>query len=293
MKTINISENKFRSLEALDLSKNIFNTEGEVYNFNHNGKIKIFKRLFYSNGIIFANKLYTVEMLDTFKSYLPKSFICPDNLVSVGGEVAGFTTPKFNGVNFADLIKDKKVSEKEKLYYFRRIGEVLNQLKNIREYTPLTNIFINDLHEANILVNNDNKELGFIDLDSCKILNNGCFASKYLGPSDFVSDKPKKYHYNKDGNGYGYVVANENSDIYCYIIMILNYLYGGSITRMDLSEFYSYLNYLAKLGFNNELLECFNRISLHCDNINPFNYLDDITDEQVSRAKKLVYECNK
>lgn len=292
MNTINISQKKLNSLERMELSKNIFNTEGEIYNFEYRGKRKVLKVLFNSNGIVFANKLYTVEMLDYYKECLPGSFLCPDNLVSIGGEVSGFTIPKFDGINLADLLKDKSIENKEKIYYLVKIGEILNQLKSIRDYGNLKQIFINDLHESNIMVNPRNKELKVIDLDSCRILNNGSFPSRFLGPTYFIDDKPHKYLYNKDGNGYGYIVANENSDLFCYNAIVLNYLFGSSITRLSIGDFYKYLNYLDSLKFNKELLDCFSKLTLGCDNKNPVNYLDSITDEQVVRAKKLVFEHN-
>ena len=70
-------------------------------------------------------------MLDYYKNYLPASFLCPDNLVSIEREVAGFTIPYFNGINLADLLKDNRIEEREKIYYLTKIGEILTQLKKI------------------------------------------------------------------------------------------------------------------------------------------------------------------
>lgn len=290
MNTINISNKKMQEIKPIILSKNIFNTEGSVYDFFYRGNNKVLKILYNTDGISFANKLYTVEMLDFYKESLPSSFVLPDNLVSIGGKISGFTIPKFNGMNFADLLNDKNVNPKEKIYYLTKIGETLNQLKSIREFGSLDKIFINDLHESNIMVNPSRKELVFIDLDSCKILNNGSFPSRYLGPSFFTEDKPNKYKINTNGNGYGYIVANENSDLFCYNIMVLNYLFGAKITRLSIDDYYDYLNYLEKLKFNKHLIDSFNKLTLTCDNINPVNYLNSITEEQVARAKKLVYD---
>ena len=41
------------------------------------------------------------------------------------------------------------------------------------------------------------------------------------------------------------VIAVENSDLYCYIMVILNYLYGSNLnTTVAIEEFYEYMNYL-------------------------------------------------
>ena len=145
------------------------------------------------------------------------------------------------------------------------------------------------------MINPQNKELNIVDLDSSRILNNGCFASRYLGTSFLVKDKPHKYNYNENAklNGPGTIFANENSDLYCYNIMILNYLYGEKITNMNINEFYNYLEYLNKIGIDKNLLDLFNILTTTADNKNPVNYLNTLTDTQIARSKKLVYNCNK
>jgi len=295
MKMINISKKKFDSLSEVELSKHTFNTEGQMYNIRYKNKDKILKRLYNDIGVTFANKLYTLEMLNYYKDNLPSNFIIPDYLVSIDDNIIGFTIPKLNGVNLSDLIKDKNISNKEKIYYYIKLGETLNQLKNIRKYSNLKEIYINDLHECNIMINTQNKELSIIDLDSSRILNNGCFASRYLGISFLIQDKPHKYIYNDDAikNGPGSVFANENSDLFCYNVMILNYLYGDKITSLNIDEFYNYLEYLNKIGVNKHLLDCFNDLTTTADNKNPVNFLETLTDTEVARSKKLVYEYNK
>jgi len=75
--------------------------------------------------------------------------------------------------------------------------------------------------------------------------------------------------------------------------MILNYLYGDKVNNMNIDEFYNYLEYLNKIGIDKNLLDIFNILTTTADNKNPVNYLETITDTQIARSKKLVYECNK
>lgn len=75
--------------------------------------------------------------------------------------------------------------------------------------------------------------------------------------------------------------------------MILNYLYGKSVNSMNGSEFYEYLNYLNKIGINGDLLNSFSAIIVNKDNVNPVNYLDSLTTEQIYRAKSIVYKKTK
>lgn len=71
-------------------------------------------------------------------------------------------------------------------------------MKNIRKYTELKDFYIGDIHEDNFLVDTEKQEIFVADLDSCKI-------------ADYK--------------------VTEETDIYCYIIMILNYLYDGRVDR--------------------------------------------------------------
>lgn len=289
MKVISISKNNFKKLEPLKLSKQTFNTEGNIYEFNYRGQEKVLKKLFHQSGPIFANKLFTLEMLDTYKEYLPDNFYIPDSLISVDHHIAGFTIPRIYGDNLTDVLASREITLKEKIYYLKKVGETLEQLKNIRRYSPLKDIFINDLHESNFMINHNNKQLYVIDLDSCKISSNMAMPSKYLTPVSFIVNTPNKYQINEDENIPGYVTANENSDLYCYNMMILNFLYGTSFNTNTMQEFYNYINYLNYLGINKDLLNCFDRLASNNRNKNPLNYLDTLDSEQVCRANKNVY----
>jgi len=288
MKIISISKKNFRELKPLVLPKSILNTEGKIFEFEYQKQPKILKSLFHINGPLFANKLYTIEMLDSNSEYLPDSFYRPDYLISVGGEITGFTTPLAKGTTLIEILYNKTILPSEQIYYLRKIGEILEQLKNIRKYTPLKSIYLNDIHESNFIVNPNNKQIAVIDLDSCKIGENTSFPSRYLTPFSILNFS-SKYQINNDEKIPGYVKANEQSDLYCYIIMILNYLYGDSINNFTLPNFYEYINYLENIGFNKELVELFSRIVIDKKNENPINYLDSITDTNVYRARKEVY----
>lgn len=288
MKVITITKRKLQELKALDLPNNVFNCEAEIYDFTYRGQRKILKKLYHLKGAIFANKLYTLEMLDTYKEYLPHSFYLPDSLVSVNGTITGFTEPYGEGYNLSTVLTSPNFSIKEQIYYLKKIGEILEQLKNIRKYSPLNCIYLNDLHDSNFLVNPANKELGVVDLDSCRIENNNPFVSRFLSPFSLANTNPK---YIKATNGEcgGYMVADENTDIYCYVMVILNYLYQGRANHFDTIEMYNYLNYLESIGFNKELVLSIEKILFNCPNENPLPYLDSITEESVIRAREKVY----
>ena len=290
MNVISFSNRRFSELVPLKLSAEILNTEGNIYEFKYRRQPKVLKYLHYLSGPIFASKLYTVEMLDSNREYLPDSFYCPDYLFAIGSIISGFTVPLAKGVNLSIILNDKNIDVKEQIYYLKKVGELLQQLKIIRRYTPLKNLYLNDLHESNFIVNISNKQLYVIDLDSCKIGENISFPARYLTPKSLLKEVNGKYNVNVDNNDIpGYVIADENSDLYCYNIMILNYLYGKNLNYMNASEFYEYLNYLNSIGINSNLLNCFNNLIVNKKNENPVNYLDTLTSEQIYRSKSIVY----
>ena len=286
---ITISKKKFETLEPLKLSRGVFNTEAEIYDFPYRGQIKVLKRLFHQSGEVFANKLYTLEMLDAYKEYLPDNFCVPDSLISVNGSIEGFTIPKKEGSTLVSLLKDLSVDSTEQIHYLKKVGSILQHLHVIRKYTPLNDFYLNDIHDSNFIVNPNNRELTVIDLDSCKIKNNEAFPSRYLTPYSLLNNVKSKYKINQDGT-LGYVTADEQSDLYCYVMMILNYLYGENIDSVSIDEFYEYLNYLEDIGVNQELVDNFGRVVINKPNENPVNYLDTLTRENVFRAKKNVYK---
>ena len=71
------------------------------------------------------------------------------------------------------------------------------------------------------------------------------------------------------------------------LALILNYLYDGRVDRLSLDKFYDFINYLEDIKVNIELIECFNKIVVGGNNINPCNYLDTLTPKQVAGARRL------
>lgn len=293
MKVINISKRKYRELQRLQLEQGVCNSESIVYDFFFRGVHKILKELKEKGGEYYANKLYTVQLLDYYKEYAPEELVFPDSLGSVGGETIGFTIPYVEGINLVSILSSFKVDVKEQIYYLRKIGKLLEQLKYIRQCTPLKDFYLNDLHESNFIVNPACQSLRVIDLDSCKIGNNGVYPSRYASPYSLLQYVPLKYPVNESGRCGGFVLPNDDSEIYCYVMTILNYFFGGNIFRLNYSTFYEYLNYLEMLGIDKELLDVFGRIVDSGPNINPEPYLETLTSEQVYRAREKVYTLTK
>jgi hypothetical protein len=229
-------------------------------------------------------------MLDYYKDILPNSFVVPDNLVSVRGKVVGFTCQKINGYNLSTILSDKKIDKDDKIYYLKSIGDILEKMDNIRKYSELKDLFLADLHECNFMVKPYSRDLFVVDLDSCKIANNLANPARYLTPFSLLNNADHKYKINNNPSIPAHVIPDANSDLYCYNIMILNFLAGTNINNFSLEEFYDYLNYLEFIGIDKNLLDSFNNIVGYGPNINIREYLDSLTSENIVRSKNNVYK---
>lgn len=295
MNSITISKKKYLELTRLDIPREVRNTEARMFHYNHRGQHKVFKDYYLSDGELFGSKLFTVQALDMQKEYLPESFVIPDSSVTINGKIVGFTVPFVEGITLEMILRDNRISLDEKKYYLKKIGELLEQLKHIREYTPLRDIFINDLQESNFIVNPNNRSIKTVDLDSCKISTNSPFPSRYMTDSTLISRSVyDKYVRNTTPKvNEGFYIANAESDMYCYMIIILNYLFGTNMSTMNEEQFYNYLNYLDSIGIDKRLIDCFETILRYDPNANPVHYLDSLTYTQVGRSQEVVYKLQK
>lgn len=287
MQIINMSKTKLNSLEPLILPKNVTSTECELFKYPYYGKEKLLKKLHRTDGIIFANKLYTIEALNANKDSMPSNFVLPESLVSINKKIEAFTMKYIKGINLSVILNNPDITYEEKIHYLKSIGRILEQMQNIRKYTDLNNFYLGNIHEDNFLVERDKQEVYIVDLDSCKIAGNKSFPGRYLTNSSLIKYNSTKYQTLSQTDDLADYKIDENTDIYCYIIMILNYLYDGRVDRLSLDKFYDFINYLEDIKVNIELIECFNKIVVGGNNINPCNYLDTLTPKQVAGARRL------
>ncbi len=287
MQIINMSKTKLNSLEPLILPKNVTSTECELFKYPYYGKEKLLKKLHRTDGIIFANKLYTIEALNANKDSMPSNFVLPESLVSINKKIEAFTMKYIKGINLSVILNNPDITYEEKIHYLKSIVRILEQMQNIRKYTNLNNFYLGDIHEDNFLVERDKQEIYIVDLDSCKIAGNKSFPGRYLTNSSLIKYNNTKYQTLSQTDDLADYKIDENTDIYCYIIIILNYLYDGRVDRLSLDKFYDFINYLEDIKVNIELIECFNKIVVGGNNINPCNYLDTLTPKQVAGARRL------
>ena len=303
METISLTKKRFASLEPYELPNYVYNTEGSMYVLPIKNRwatdYKLLKRLYLTNGRVFGNKLATINSLIDSKRELDiEEIVFPEKIATVGGEIVGFTMPLIESINLSTALRAKEIDNRKKIKYLKQIGAILAKMKLRREYTSITDFYINDLHESNFIVDK-NDDVRVIDIDSCKINGNDIFNSKYLSSRSFISEVYKYTKNNEclgDGETYhkystditGAFVPDENTDLYCYIIVILNFLYGDNVANFTIEEFYAYLEYLQSIGIDLELLSYFERIATCSENENPYELLDSLI-PHLGRSNYHVY----
>ena len=300
MEIQNVSKKRLNSLSKLKLAKEVLNTEAELFLIdgknNWDKKTLVFKKLYVNQGEIFSNKLYTINELINKKNIInTEELVMPEKVITVKGEVAGFTMPYIDNINLKTILKDDHYDVFYQLSLLKEVGSILERLKRVRNYTSVTDFYLNDIHEANFILNKQTGKINVVDLDSCKIGHNLAQASKYLSIAEPLLVKMNKYesdkqietkvkyeqNYNTIGGSF---VINQNTELFCYNMMILNYLYGDNVATLNLEEFCLYLEYLVDIGVPKELVDIFNLIYIEKDNINPYEMLDCL--------KEPVYQAN-
>lgn len=275
MEAINISRKYLRELQSLRLS-NVSSGEGSILRNPLNGK-EVLKILHQQNGLYLSNKLYTLNSLYDIEDALDNdSFVLPNRLLTVDDKVVGFTMPLINGVTLADILFNADIDIKIKVKYLKKIGAILDAMASFRKEYPQSNWYLNDLHERNFMVDLEKERLYAVDLDSCRILGNHPFVSKYLSLFSPLIDFPEKYHTDFQISCGGDFVADENADLYCYAMLVIDFLYGARINYASKEEYFGYLEYLKSIGAPQELVDAWAKVYSKDNNVNFAPLLDSL-----------------
>lgn len=209
--------------------------------------------------------------------------VYPEKLLTVDREIVGFTMPYVPSTNLKEILTSSKTPAEVKIKYLKDIGTILEKMEEVRKYADLEDFYLNDLHEGNFIVDEEGT-LRVIDLDSCKIAGNMPFCSKYLSGLNYslasLPGKYKKSNFRCSGD----IIPNKDSDLYCYIITVLNTIFGRETQRLPLETFYDYLDYLRKIGVSTELIDIISDIYSNKHNTNPRDLLDGL--------EPVFYKCH-
>lgn len=287
MFTTTFTNSSFAKLKKFDPGKDIPNTECELYikGTKDKGKILI-KKFFVREGDYLGKKLKNLNTLMYYKSSLEsvKELILPNSLVIVGGEIVGYSMEFIDkSINLLSYLRSFNNSLEDKVKYLKCIGSILEEINNIKDFPY--DFSLGDLHEGNFIIDK-NGLLKVVDIDSSYISNNEPFPAKYLSINPLLKDLSYKYTTNDKGD----IIPNRNTDIYCYIMIILNTLANQDMYKLNINDFFRYINYLEDIGINKAFLFSIERIYQSGDNKNPLEYLNSLDIKKAYQANKLVYK---
>lgn len=255
-----------------------------------NKTYKVFKDFYINEGTSFSNKLSTINTLNNYRNDINiEELIIPNEFCSIDSNLQGYLMDFVRGNNLSKALVNNKITLEEKINYLKQIGNLLKKIKSLRMTEDFKDFYLDDLHEDNIMIDCDGI-IKVVDLDSCKIGGNLPSPSKYLvnlKKKGIINNKYKIDNYFSD-----IISPNEDTDNYCYTIMLLNFLYQDNISKLGLDEFYNYIDYLSRIGIDKNLIDVFYNLYTNKHNENPVEYLDYL-DINIYTANKKVYEYKK
>ena len=282
MEIYKINDSQVNDMPKYVLSNEICNSESQLFVIkNQNGKEerdKLLKRYCLISEIMLKNKLKTINsLLNLEYDTNIENLVLPEKLAVINGEFSGFIMPFIDSNNLKKILSDFNTPIEFKIDYLKQIGGILRKLKKYRTYSSHPNFFLNDIQECNFIVENRSGKVFVVDVDSSKIDNNFVFASYYLGCYSPVYSVVK-YKTTTNNICGGMIEPDENTELLCYNVMILNLLFNGNVLKLEMSNFYNYLDYLNELGLNKELIDIFAKIYDDVPNENPDYLLDCLKD---------------
>ena len=273
MEKIEFKKGEIDALKPLIIDGNIDNTEAEMYLYND----KLIKRLYPEFKREYDNKIYTVNELIKVKDNIDlDELIMPLGFVQNNNKIIGFTLPYIDNINFQTILNDKSVSIEYKVKLLKDIGKLLEKMELLRKNGLSNNLYLNDLHEGNFILNKESKKINAVDLDSAKIGTNKVCASKSLGFGMHSEGLSKYKSASKKNSVGGLYIPNYDTEIYSYIVMIFKLFYGENIDKMKVKEYFNYLDYMHEIGVSNTLVDKLSLIYKQSSNENPYEYLKEL-----------------
>lgn len=225
----------------------------------------------------FDNKVNTINYLLDNKDIINiDELVLPIDIFYLNRDTGDIVIKEkfINNINFRYVLTSSLYSFSEKIEYFKQIGLILDKMKDVRDNTNIKDFYLCDLYTDNFILNTDTNRINVIDMDSCKINGNNNCSSYYLFENNVI-DSVKKYK-KKELSWFTEYEINENTDILCYIIMLISFISGCDINKININEFNNYMDYLVNFGLSNQLVSVLARIYSNDDNINPYLLLDEL-----------------
>ena len=282
MKIVDFSNHEFKKIPELQLPRQVTNTEARLYLYQdktkwnkHQNILKIFydnrsfdfkpyikeellqnknhTNLFYEDRMTYT-KPYIISQLLKYKDVINmEELIMPTAFVSIDKKVSGYMMPFIeSNVNMSLLLNNPNVSLKEKLKLLKKIYEILSKIEKVKALEG--KFYLGDIHESNFIIDILEQKIKVVDMDSCYINDSAVPVSRFLFNNFNLDYLQHKYKMTEDDR----VIPSHNSQVLCFLYMLLNALSGEKSYNWSIEEHYMYLACLEKMGMNKEVINTFN-----------------------------------
>ena len=278
----NFRMREIRKLKELQIESGVLNTEALMLVLKRKSfpdkVVRVFKYLdAQEDPDIMAKKTYVVTTLNNNNPYQKiEELVIPDSIIYVDNLIAGFGVPLIeNHRNLGVIIQNPSVSLEEKISYLQQLGNLIDKVQRV-EVTK-NRFQFGDLNEFNFIID-ENNTVKAIDLDSAYLgIGEPLDMAYYLLRNDYITSFTKENNSNKyKVTDNGIIIPNDDTDLYCYNMIILKALSKENIYKQDINTYYQYLEYLRMLGLPDDLIESFNNIYIPKENTNPKDILPEI-----------------
>ncbi len=289
MRVINLRMHQVRRLKELEIEKGVLNTEALLLVLKkkqaktEKGGRMVFKYLdAQDDPKVMASKMYTVSMLNSSEQYKSiDKLILPEFAVAVDQKISGFASAlEENHRNVGRYLNDDTISLQDKLPYLKQIGEIIQEVEQVDDNN--FRMQFGDLNEYNFILSEDDK-VKAVDLDSCYLGQGNPPISYYLKQDKDIYSLKEKYK----TDSHGVIIPTDNTDLYCYSMMILSTLAKENIFQYNLNVYYAYLNHLKEVGVDIELIKQYHHLYVPIDNQNPKDLLSTIP---VEKEKEMEFK---
>lgn len=283
---LSFSLEQFKKLRPLELKREIICSEAQMFEYCGQDNVdKIIKKFYHEDEGFMGSKIYTCNLLRGFKDLFDSHFCIPEKLLRVEDKVSGLVLPKIEGENLTSILNNPDISFQEKKELLAKLGELLNRIQIIRRYPSLKDFFVGDLNTSNCMVDKDGNII-LIDMDSCKLMDNETPVSKHLVTNPLIFSIHGKYK--SDPKQSHLTEINENTDLFCYNMILFEFMFGRFQTIDSLTSFQKYVDIMKTYNVDSHIVKSFERLYSLEGNINPFDYVPSLSEEQVMECRSKV-----
>ena len=262
-------------------------TEGQFYFYNTEEGRKLLKiigdKYNYYSKLSLKNAQILLQYSDVLSTFFPE-LVLPEQLLFLDEELEGFLMEFIEGENLMSFLNNPQVQFNKKINAFVSIGEVLERNKAIPDFPYKFNF--GDLHEGNIIMNQEGK-VRFVDTNGIQLNQSEIPNCKYVKMfRDDLLLFPKKYQQAATCE----IIPSHDTDLFCYGIMLLNYISKSNISQTPFYKIEKYLQYLQDIGFPREFMQAFHKLYSSAPNENFKDYLTSLNPSLLDESSFKQYQ---